>query len=54
MRFFTTAIALAAVLVFGFQANPASANCHAKLEKAKPSWTRFQATTPSEIKSRNS
>ena len=35
MRFLTSTIALAALFVFGFAANPASANCHANLEAAQ-------------------
>ena len=35
MRSLSMSVALAAVFIFGFQANPASANCHAKLEAAQ-------------------
>ena len=35
MRLFTAAAILAALFVIGFAANPASANCHAKVEAAR-------------------
>ena len=35
MRIFSVAIALSALVVIGFAAHPATANCHAKLEAAE-------------------